>query len=87
MEWVVYILQCRDGSYYTGITKDMTRRLRQHNREINGGAKYTAGRGPCTLILHTRLMEHGDAARLECAIKKLKRADKIPHLTKFAEEK
>ena len=43
-EWTVYILQCRDGTLYTGITDDLQRRLRAHQE--GKGAKYTRGRGP-----------------------------------------
>jgi len=42
--WVVYLLKCANNSLYCGITNDMARRLRQHNGEIQGGAKYTRGK-------------------------------------------
>lgn len=42
--WYLYILECKDGSLYTGITDDIQRRLAQH--EAGKGAKYTRGRGP-----------------------------------------
>lgn len=44
MTWWVYMLQCRDGSLYTGMTAALERRLAQH--QAGKGAKYTRGRGP-----------------------------------------
>ena len=44
MTWTVYVLECSDGTLYTGITKDLTRRLDAHQK--GHGAKYTRGRGP-----------------------------------------
>ncbi|SFL38552.1 GIY-YIG catalytic domain-containing protein [Nitrosomonas aestuarii] len=44
MNWTVYILECANGSLYTGITKDLTRRITEH--ETGKGACYTAGRSP-----------------------------------------
>ena len=46
--WTVYILQCRDGTLYTGITDNLPRRLAAHNG--GKGAKYTRGRGPVVLV-------------------------------------
>ena len=49
--WVLYILSTRDRRYtYSGVTTNLARRLRQHNKEIKGGAKYTAMRGPWHVI-------------------------------------
>ena len=48
MSWWVYILECRDGTLYTGCTDDIPRRLAMHN--AGKGAKYTRGRGPLTLL-------------------------------------
>ena len=47
MSWWVYVLECRDGTLYTGCTDDIPRRLAAHN--AGRGAKYTRGRGPVTL--------------------------------------
>ena len=46
-QWVLYILECKDGTYYTGITDDLPRRLAAHRS--GKGAKYTRGRGPLLL--------------------------------------
>ena len=40
-KWLIYILECRDGSLYCGITNNIEKRLKQHKGEIKGGAKYT----------------------------------------------
>ena len=72
--WTVYILECGDGTLYTGITDDLERRLRAH--ETGKGAKYTRGRGPLTLV-HTEEVEDKSAAlKREHSIKKLSRAEK-----------
>lgn len=74
MSWQVYIILCSDGSLYTGITTDLTRRLRQHAEGT--GAKYFRGRRPEKVIYletgHTR----SSAGRKEAEIKTLKHADK-----------
>ncbi|MGL4564540.1 MAG: GIY-YIG nuclease family protein, partial [Halioglobus sp.] len=46
VEWSVYILQCADGSLYTGVARDLGKRLLQHNGQLVGGPKYTSGRRP-----------------------------------------
>ena len=48
MDWTVYILRCADGTLYTGITNDLSRRIAEH--ESGQGAKYTKGRGPFQLV-------------------------------------
>lgn len=71
----VYIVQCCDGTLYTGWTTDVVARVTAHNE--GSGAKYTKGRGPVTL-LYTEVFEHkSDALRREMAIKRLSRAEKL----------
>lgn len=65
--WTVYLVRCRDGSLYTGITVDLKSRLEKHN--AGTGAKYTRSRRPVKLVWH-RAMKSGRAARqLEVEIK------------------
>jgi putative endonuclease len=72
--WYVYILQCSDRTLYTGIAKDLKKRLAQHN---NGtGAKYTRGRAPVELVFAEGMPCHGDALRRECQIKRMSQAQK-----------
>ena len=71
----MYILRCSDGTYYTGITTDMARRLHEHNSSSKG-AKYTRSRRPVR-ILYSELHEsRSSACRREYAIKRLSRAEK-----------
>ena len=65
--WFVYLLECGDGTTYTGITTDVERRLRQHN--AGRGAKYTRGRGPFTLLGSIACDGHSEALRLERKVK------------------
>jgi len=69
-----YILECADGTYYTGWTTDPDRRLKQHNTGI--GAKYTSTRRPVKLVYVEPLPNRIDAMKRELAIKKMKRAQK-----------
>ena len=75
--WSVYLLQCADGSLYTGVTSDLSRRLRQHNGEIAGGSRYTRSRRPVVLAWSTGAAGRADALRLEASIKALSRAGKL----------
>ncbi|MES2983969.1 MAG: GIY-YIG nuclease family protein [Pseudomonadota bacterium] len=72
--WIVYILQCADGSLYTGITTDLAVRLEKH---ANGtGAKYTRGRGPYAVIFTEHHLTKSEALKREIEIKRLSKADK-----------
>lgn len=75
--WCVYILRCADATLYTGITKDLQRRLQQHNGTQTGGPKYTRGRRPVRLLWSEEVPSHGAALQRELAIKKLSRSDKL----------
>jgi putative endonuclease len=75
--WHVYILQCADGSLYTGVARDLQRRLLQHNGELVGGSRYTRGRRPVELLWSDNASDRSAAQRREAAIKKLNRADKL----------
>ncbi|MEW8119526.1 MAG: GIY-YIG nuclease family protein [Candidatus Thiodiazotropha sp.] len=72
--WYVYILQCSDRSLYTGIAKDLEKRLVQHNSGT--GAKYTRGRTPVELVFAEGMRCHGDALRREYQIKRMSLAQK-----------
>ena len=69
--WCVYIMQCADGSLYTGITTDPQRRLREHNSGAPVGARYTHSRRPVTLAYIESVPDRASAARREWAIKQL----------------
>ena len=74
VHWIVYMLRCRDGSLYTGITTQLSDRIEKHNSGT--GAKYTRGRGPVTLVW-SRAVKNGTAARKrEAEIKRRSRRSK-----------
>lgn len=77
--WYVYILQCGDGTLYTGIATDVKRRLDEHRAGI--GAKYTRGRTPLRLVYKERLASRSRALKREIEIKQLSRKQKL-QLTK-----
>ncbi len=69
-----YILECADGTYYTGWTTDPERRVKQHNKGI--GARYTKTRRPVRLVYLEEQPDKVTALKRELAIKKLKRIQK-----------
>lgn len=73
-QWWVYILRCKDGTLYTGVTTDLARRLAQHN--AGTASKYTRSRRPVEMVYREPAKSHGDALRRELAIKKLPRPTK-----------
>ena len=75
--WVVYMLRCADGTLYTGITTDVTRRLAEHNGVGALGARYTRSRRPVQLAYVEKAASRAAAARREAAIKRLDRARKL----------
>ena len=73
--WWLYVLECSDGSFYTGITTNLDRRLKKHNS--GKASKYTRSRLPVCLRGQTRVgIDRGQALSLESSFKKLKRKDK-----------
>ena len=75
MKWQIYIIECRDGSLYTGITIDLEKRLAAHN--AGKGAKYTTSRRPVRLVYREGAANRSEASKRENAIKKLNRNDKL----------
>lgn len=67
--WHVYIVECVDGSLYTGISTDVDARVSLHNQ--GKGAKYTRSRAPVKLVYMESVETKGEALRREIAIKKL----------------
>ena len=70
----MYILRCRDGSFYTGATKDLASRVRKH--EAGTASRYTRARRPVALVWSRRVRTWRRALREELRIKTLKRRDK-----------
>lgn len=74
MTHYVYVLECADGSLYTGYTTDVDRRLAEHN--AGEGAKYTRGRTPVSLQYTETFASRSAAMKREYAIKQLSRREK-----------
>jgi putative endonuclease len=72
--WFVYLLECKDGSFYTGITNNLEKRIKTHNLGL--GAKYTRGRIPVKLLEFISAKSQSEALRLEHQIKKLPKLKK-----------
>ena len=72
--YFVYLLECGDGSLYTGYTNRLARRLAAH--QAGKGAKYTRSRLPVRLVYYECYPTKGEALRRECAIKRLRREEK-----------
>ena len=79
MKWHVYILECNDGSLYTGITKDLDKRINEHN--AGRGAKYTKSRSPVHLRYNELAQDRKQASQREHAIKSLRKSAKIKLIT------
>ncbi len=73
--WFVYVARCADDTLYVGIARDVAARFAAH--DAGRGAKYTRGRGPLVLLTKRRCVSKGDALRLELALKRLDRAQKL----------
>lgn len=69
------MLECADGTIYTGITDDLPRRFKAHTE--GKGAKYTRGRGPLKLCYREEVPDKSAALKRECAIKRLRRSEKM----------
>ena len=80
--WYLYILECRDGSYYTGVTKDIPERLKRHNE--GKGAKFTRSRRPCRLVYFEEHESEKDARGREFEIKSWRRNKKEELVSRFS---
>ena len=77
----VYIIECSDGTFYTGWTNNLEKRIYAHSKGI--GAKYTRGRGPVKLMYHETFEDKVDAMKREAEIKKLNRKAKLSLINSF----
>ena len=80
--YFVYLLECGDGSLYTGYTNRLARRLAAH--QAGKGAKYTRSRLPVRLVYYECYPTKGEALRRECAIKRLSREEKKKRIQGFS---
>ena len=74
-QWFVYMLECKDGTLYTGTTDNVARRLAMHRS--GRGAKYTRGRAPLILRYTEICADLSAALHREIEIKKLAKSEKI----------
>jgi putative endonuclease len=72
--WHLYLVRCRDGSLYTGISTDVMRRLEAHRS--GRGARYLRSRAPLELVRKIRVGSHGDALKVELRVKRMSPARK-----------
>jgi putative endonuclease len=74
-EWSIYLLRCADGSVYTGIATDVSRRISEHEQGKRG-AKYLRGRGPFELVYQRAVGDRSIATKIEYRVKQLARIEK-----------
>lgn len=77
--YYLYVVECADGSLYTGITIDLKRRLVEHN-ELPIGAKYTRARRPVRLVYSKRFRNRVNASKAEAEMKARSRQQKLEML-------
>jgi putative endonuclease len=77
MDWFVYIVECKDGSLYTGITTDINRREQEHNTNDKLGAKSLRGKRPVKMVYFESHLNQSEARKREAAIKHWKREYKL----------
>ncbi len=75
-EWNVYMVRCADGSLYTGIARDVARRVGEHNTNNVLAANYTRSRRPVTLVYSEAVATRSAAGQREHQIKQLSRREK-----------
>lgn len=82
MSYFVYILECSDKTLYTGITKDINKRLEEHNSNEKG-AKYTKARRPVKLLYEESSLNRSTASKREYEIKKFTKLQKLQLIKKM----
>ncbi|MDH5484812.1 MAG: GIY-YIG nuclease family protein [Gammaproteobacteria bacterium] len=82
-EWYVYIVRCNDDTLYTGVAKDVERRLNEHNQCNTRGAKYTRARRPVVIAYYEAAESRSAAGKREYAIRRLSREQKEALILEF----
>lgn len=75
--WHLYVIRCRGGLLYTGITTDVERRLAEHREGAPRGARFLRGKKPLKLVFRQEVGPRGAALRLERAVKRMSRPEKL----------
>lgn len=74
-QWHVYMVECADGTLYSGITTDLERRISEHN-DSDKGAKYTRAKRPVRLVYSEQCLDRSTASKREYELKQLSREEK-----------
>ena len=74
--WFLYLIRCRHGRLYTGITTDVLRRFEEHKSHDKKGSKYLRGKSPLKLVMKKRIGNKSLALKIEAKVKKLSKAKK-----------
>jgi putative endonuclease len=74
--WFLYLIRCRDGSLYTGITTDIKRRFNEHLEGGRKGSKYLRGKAPLELVLKRKIGSKSLALQVENIVKRLTKTEK-----------
>ena len=80
------MLQCADDTLYTGITTDVQRRLREHNKSDKKGARYTRVRRPVSVVYQEDCKDRSHASTREYQLKKLSRGEKLKLVLKVEQQ-
>ena len=75
--WQIYIARCADGTLYTGIARDVEKRIAEHNAGNGAAANYTRARRPVVLVYQEAAADRSSASKREYQIKQLSRAEKL----------
>ena len=74
--WFLYLIRCRNGRLYTGITTDVERRFEEHESGDKKGSKYLRGKAPLTLVMKKKVGDRSMALKIEAKVKKLPKTKK-----------
>ena len=89
-DWIVYILRCADNSLYTGITRDIVRRVDEHNNNDRLASAYARSRRPVKLVYMETHTDRSSASKREAVIKKMEKPEKeqliLSHLNRYKQD-
>ena len=74
--WFLYVIRCKNGRLYTGITTDVERRFAEHTSNDKKGAKCLRGKAPLTLVMKKKIGSRSMALQIEARVKKLSKIKK-----------
>jgi len=74
--WFLYLIRCKHGRLYTGITTDVERRLEEHKSSDKKGSKYLRGKAPLRLVMKKKIGNKSLALKIEAKVKKLSKVEK-----------